>query len=235
MRIKTLPALGATVLLAAWGGGSAPAAAPAAHARTFSSTVDNPWYPLKPGTVYRYRGAEGKQPITDVLTVTRRTRRIAGVDCVVVRDKVFKSGYLAEDTTDWFAQDSQGTVWYFGEATRELDRKGHTTSTEGSWRAGVKGARQGVIMPAHPRVGDSFVQEHFKGHAEDHFKILSKRASISVPYGSYHRSALRTREWTPLEPGVIDNKYYARGIGQVEERTVKGGREFGRLVSIAHR
>ena len=201
----------------------------------FSPHVDNPWYPLRPGTVFHYRGVEGRTATRDVVAVTRRTRLILGVDCVVVRDRVYKGGRLAEDTSDWFAQDGDGTVWYFGEATRELDRHGRTISREGSWEAGVRGARPGVIMPAQPRVGASYAQEHFEGHAEDHFKILSLHKSVTVPYGHFHRRAMLTREWTPLEPGVIDHKLYVRGIGQVEERTVKGGNELGRLVRITHR
>jgi hypothetical protein len=201
----------------------------------YSAHVDNPWYPLRPGTVMRYRGVKDSRTTVDVVTVTRRTTLIAGVPCVVVRDRVYADGKLNEDTTDWFSQDGQGTVWYFGERTRELDRHGRTISTEGSWQAGVRGARPGVIMPAHPQVGDSFAQEHFPGHAEDHFKIVTKRASVSVPYRIFRGHVMLTREWTPLEPGVIDHKYYVRGIGQVEELTARGPREFGKLVSISRR
>jgi hypothetical protein len=201
----------------------------------FTTIVDNPWYPLRPGTVLRYRGVKDGKRTTNVVTVTRRTKLIAGVRCVVVSDRLFAAGKLAEETTDWFAQDRGGTVWYFGENTRELDRRGHTISTEGTWRAGVKGAREGVIMPAHPHVGDAFAQEHFPGHAEDHFKVVSLRSSVTVPYGNFRRRAMLTREWTPLEPGVIDHKYYVRGIGEVEEVTAKGPRELGKLVSISHR
>src|SRR5690349_3041961 len=121
-----------------------------------SAHVDNPYYPLKPGTVMRYAGEKDGKPTTDIVTVTRRTKLIAGVRCRVVLDKLYSRGKLIEDTQDWFAQDRGGTVWYFGERTRELDRHGRTVSTEGSWEAGVKGARQGVIMPAHPKVGDAF-------------------------------------------------------------------------------
>ena len=211
------------------------AAALAPAGSGFSHHVDNPWFPLRPGTVYRYRGHEEGAPITDVVRVTRRTKRIAGVRCTVVRDRVFRRGRLREDTADWFAQDRAGTVWYFGERTREVDRHGRTTSREGSWRAGVDGARQGIVMPAHPRVGQSFQQEHYAGHAEDHFRIASLHASVTTPYASYSGNAMRTREWNPLEPGVVDRKFYVRGIGQVKELTVKGGSEELALVSIARR
>jgi hypothetical protein len=200
-----------------------------------TANVSNPWFPLRPGTVLRYRGVEEGKKSLDVVTVTRRTKLIAGVRCRVVRDRLFEAGRPAEDTTDWYAQDRRGTVWYYGEATRELDSHGRTVSTEGSWRAGVKGARPGVIMPAHPRVGYSAAQEHFRGHAEDHFKVLRRNASVTVPYRVFDRRALLTKEWTPLEPGVIDHKYYVRGIGQVAEITVKGPNEFGKLVSISRR
>src|SRR3954451_18301532 len=172
-----------------------------------TANVTNPWFPLRPGTVYRNRGIEEGKHSLDVVTVTRRTKLIAGVRCRVVRDRLFEAGRLAEDTTDWYAQGSHGTVWDYGEATRQLDSHGRTISTEGSWRAGAKGARPGVIMPAHPRVGYSAAQEHFRGHAEDHFKVLDRKATVTVPYGSFRR-ALLTKEWTPLEPGVVDHKYY---------------------------
>jgi hypothetical protein len=149
----------------------------------------------------------------------------------VVHDNAYSRGKLSESTVDWYTQDHDGNVWYFGEDTKELDRKGRVTSREGTWRAGSRGARPGIFMPAHPSVGDSFRQEYYKGHAEDHFKVLDRSASIKVPYGSFHTSLL-TQEWTPLEPGAIDHKYYARGIGTVKEVTVKGGKEVASLVSV---
>ena len=139
-----------------------------------------------------------------------------------------------EDTIDWYAQDRQGNVWYLGEATKELDRKDKVKSREGSWQAGVNGAEAGIFMPAHPKVGQTFRQEYYKGQAEDHFQVLSLNASIHVPYIST-RHALKTREWSPLEPGVIDAKYYVRGIGTVHEATVKGGNERLELFSVKRR
>jgi hypothetical protein len=199
--------------------------------KDFGGPVDNPYFPLKPGTTYRNVGVEGGHRTVDVFAVTHRTKRILGVTNVVVADKVFSDGKLTESTFDWYTQDRRGNVWYFGEDTRELDRKGKVVSTEGSWEAGVKGARPGIFMPAKPRVGDSFRQEYYKGHAEDHFKVLDLSAPVTVPYGSF-RNTLLTREWTPLEPDIVDHKYYVRGIGQVKETTVKGPRETGELVSI---
>jgi hypothetical protein len=197
----------------------------------FTARVDNPWYPLKPGTTYVYRGVKDGEPARDVFTATHRTRRIDGVPCVVVEDRLYLSGRLEERTTEWFSQDARRNVWYFGEDTAELDRQGHVKSRSGTWRAGVDGARAGIFMFASPKVGQSARQEFYKGQAEDHFRILSLRASVQVPYVSSKR-ALLTKEWTPLEPGAIDHKYYVRGIGTVLEQTVKGGVERAALVSM---
>src|SRR5207253_5291768 len=126
---------------------------------------------------------------------------------------------LAERTTDFYAQDRRGNVWYLGEATEELAEHGRVTSREGSWLTGRDGAQPGIYMPAHPAVGSSARQEFYRGHAEDHFRVLDLNASLTTPYAS-SRHALLTREWTPLEPGAIDHKLYVRGIGTVREETV---------------
>jgi hypothetical protein len=130
-----------------------------------------------------------------------------------------------------YTQDAAGNVWYYGEATAELDGKGRVTSTEGSWQAGRDGAKPGIFMPAHPRVGQSFRQEFYKGQAEDHFQVVSLHATVNVRYTS-SKHAMLTKEWTPLEPGVIDHKFYVRGIGDVSEQTVKGPTERLALVSL---
>ncbi|MGZ4396326.1 MAG: hypothetical protein ACXVZ2_13300, partial [Gaiellaceae bacterium] len=144
-----------------------PASAAAAPPGEFVARVDNPWFPLTPGTTYFYTGVKDGHPSRVVTTVTHRTAVIAGVRCTVIDDRGYESGRLAERTTDWYAQDRLGNVWYFGESTAELDAKGRVTSTEGTWRAGVDGARAGIYMPAHPRVGQSYAQEFYKGHAQD--------------------------------------------------------------------
>jgi hypothetical protein len=204
------------------------------NAANFSAKVTNPYFPLPMGTTLRYRGSDEGDRTSEVLTVTRQTKTILGAPCVVLRDKVFVEGRLEEDTTDWYSQADDGTVWYFGEATRTLDGKGRTVSREGSWQAGVNGAKQGIFMPAHPKVGRSFRQEFYKGHAEDHFRILSLRGSATTPYRTFRGTVLVTEEWTPLEPKVRDRKYYARGLGTVKETTVKGGSEKNALVSVTH-
>jgi len=141
---------------------------------------------------------------------------------------------LEERTQDWYAQDKAGNVWYFGEATAELNPDGSVKSTEGSWQSGVNGARAGIFMPAHPRPGQSGLQEFYKGHAQDHFRVLSLTAHVHTP-GASSNAALLTMEWTPLEPGVVDHKLYIRGIGTALEQTVKGGDERNTLISVRRR
>ena len=214
------------VLLAGCGGGST-------HSSPlrFSARVTNPWYPLLPGSVYVYRGVKDGERSREVMTVTQRTRMIDGAPCVVVSDLLYLRGRLEERTTDYYTQDSQGRVWYFGEKTAELDKQGHVKSTSGSWLAGVHGAKPGIFMFTHPAPGHSARQEYYKGEAEDHFQVLRLETSVKVPFIATKR-ALLTKEWTPLEPGVIDHKYYARGIGTVLERTAKGPLERNELVSF---
>ena len=211
----------------------APGASGAIDPANFTATVDNAWFPLLPGTTFRYRGSKDGEPAVDVYTVTDRVQVIDGVPCRVVADRLFLSGKLAERTTDYYTQDLEGNVWYFGEDTAELDDNGKVLNTDGTWRAGTDGAQPGIYMEATPVVGHSFVQELYPGQAEDHFEVISVTAAATVPYGSF-RNVLRTKEWTPLEPGVIDHKEYVRGVGEVREITVKGPLEVLRLVSIKH-
>lgn len=195
----------------------------------FSAHVDNPWYPLLPGTRYLYTGVKDGKPSRDIVTVTHQTKTIDGAPCVVVHDRLYLRGRLAERTTDWYSQDALGNVWYFGEDTAELDAHGHVTSTEGAWTAGVHGARPGIYMPANPKVGKSGRQEYYKGHADDHYKVIGLFPAVTAAGA---KSVLLTQEWTPLEPGVLDHKMYARGIGTVLEQTEKGGNERNELVSV---
>jgi hypothetical protein len=213
--------------------GTAHTETPRAPQTTFVRVVDNPWFPLKPGTTFVYTGVKEGRRGRDIVTVTKRTKIIRGVRCTAVDDREYLGGRLAERTTDWYAQDARGTVWYFGEATAELDKSGRVTSREGSWQAGVDGAQPGIIMPAHPKVGQAFRQEYYKGQAEDHFSVLSTSASVLVPYtASAH--ALLTKEWTPLEPGAIDHKLYIRGVGLAKEEAIRGGDEHFELADVRH-
>jgi hypothetical protein len=215
------------VLVSAPGAAASPPFRPA----SFVARVDNPWFPLAPGTVWVYRGLEGGRPSREVVEVTHATRLIQGVRATAVRDLLYVRGRLAERTIDWYAQDRNGTVWYLGEATEELDASGHVTSREGSWLAGVDGAEPGIYMPGRPAVGATARQEYLKGHAEDHFRVVALNAKVSAPaLRSSH--ALLTEEWSPLEPGVLDRKLYVRGVGIVLDQTVKGGDERSALISV---
>jgi len=195
--------------------------------------VDNPWFPLEPGTRWTYRGVEGRAHTRDVVIATYGTRTIDGVVCRVVFDRVWTNGRLAERTHDFYAQTRRGAVWYFGERTATLDRHGHVTSREGSFLSGRDGAEAGIFMTAHPHTGPSYFQEYYPGHALDTYTVVRRNARLTVPL-VHSRHALLTKETTPLEPGVVDHKYYVRDIGSVREETVKGGREKLWLVALTH-
>ena len=197
----------------------------------FSAHVTNPWYPLRVGTTWLYAGRDGGDPVIDIVKSTRHTRMIDGVRTRVVADRLFAAGHLAERTSDYFAQDVCGNVWYFGEDTAELGPRGRVLNTEGTWHAGVDGAEPGVFMQAHPQLNRRFRQEWLAGVAEDTFAVRDRSASVTVPFGSFTH-ALRTSEFSRLEPNVLDNKYYVRGIGDVKEVAVKGPLERLRLVDV---
>lgn len=210
----------------------APSVSPAAiDPANFVAQVDNPWFPLMPGTTLTYEGTKDDEPAVDVFEITGQTKVVDGVTCLVIRDTLTLGGKLAEKTEDWYVQDRLGNVWYFGEDTAEYDEQGLVTSTEGSWQAGVAGAQPGIFMPAEPQVGQSFQQEYYAGHAEDRFVVLLLSASANVRYGSFE-NALLAAEWTPLEPEVLVEKYYAKGIGLVKEIMLTGGTEGIELVSV---
>ena len=198
---------------------------------SFSPNVTNRLFPLTPGKTLVYTGTKDGKKALDLVVATSRTRRIDGVRTRVVEDRLYLNNVLSERTSDYYAQDRCGNVWYFGEDTAELDRHGHVVSTEGSFHAGVDGAQPGVFMQAHPQLGRRFRQEWYQGQAEDVFKVIDRSAPVTVPFGSF-RHALRTEETNALEPDVLDNKYYVRGIGEVAELSVKGPRETLRLVEI---
>jgi hypothetical protein len=203
---------------------------PASH---FVRTIDNPWFPLKAGTVLTYKGEDEGTRARDVLRVTHRTKRIQGIRTTVILDRVLEKGRVVERTHDYYAQDRNGNVWYLGEDTATVRPNGKIESREGSFRAGRDGALGGIFMPAHPERGDRGWQEYLVGHAQDRFRILNRRTRVRTPAIS-SRHAMLVRETTPLEPGVVDHKIYVRGIGTVSERTVRGGNERYELVAVRH-
>ena len=149
---------------------------------------------------------------------------ILGVTCTEVHDTVTTNGVLTEDTLDWFAQDTTGNVWYFGENTHEL-ADGLISTIDGTFRGGVDGAQPGIVMKAHPAIGDFYRQEFDLGNAEDFAEVVGLSASVTVPFGSF-TNCLDTRETTPLEPDLHQHKFYAAGVGDMleteEERGTNG-------------
>jgi hypothetical protein len=200
---------------------------PAIVPTSFVAVVDNPMFPLTPGTRYEYQN--GDEHVTTIVTSDHKV--VLGVTCAVVHDTSMVNGELVEDTYDWYAQDRDGNVWYMGEDTKEFDANGHVISTEGSWEAGVDGAVPGVIMLADPQVDDAYRQEFYAGQAEDQAWIVRMGGSFTVPYGTVH-DVIRSLEWTRLEPNVVTLKVYAPGLGIIYERTLSGGKEIAALMSV---
>jgi len=204
---------------------------PTVNAADFGPRIDHPYFPLTPGTVRVFEGTRDGKPMRTEYTVTHRTRQVMGVKCVVVEDVVTSNGALVEKTEDWFAQKRDGSVWYFGENTAEYVN-GVVSSTHGTWEAGVDGAVPGVIMRAHPRVGNAYYQEFRPGEAEDRAKILTLDSAVKVPAGSYTK-VITTEDSDPLNPDKTDKKWYAPGVGVVHSvRIGSAHHESMSLVSV---
>jgi hypothetical protein len=191
--------------------------------------IDNKYFPLKPGTTMIYEGKSDGDPTRDVFVVTNDTKEIMGITTRVVHDDAFVDEEHEETTNDWFAQDDQGNVWYMGEYTTDLTTK--KNPHEGSWEAGVKGAKAGIIMEANPKVGDTYNQEFLEGVAEDKGTVLSLDEKMTVPYGTFS-NVLKTKDFSPLEPDIVENKYYAQNIGAIKALSIKGESEVESLVQI---
>jgi hypothetical protein len=221
-----------TVFLLAGCGGSDYASLPQGSepanldAADFVERIDNPYWPMAPGTrwVYREDGARV------VVTATAEKKEILGIQATVVHDVVSEDGELVEDTNDWYAQDKDGNVWYLGEETKEYE-DGKVKTTAGSWEAGIDGAEAGVIVPADPEVGLTYRQEYYKGEAEDAGEILSLDEWVGVPFGSFE-DVLMTKDFTPLDPDVLEHKFYAKGVGPVLVVGISGGSDREELISF---
>jgi hypothetical protein len=206
--------------------------APVIEPANFVAVIDNPYMPLIPGTTFVYEGNTEKGNEHNEVYVSSETKVIMGVTCVVVKDTVLVDGVLEEQTLDWYAQDKQGNVWYFGEASSEY-QNGAVVSTKGSWEAGVNGAQPGIVMEADQVVGDTYRQEYYRGEAEDWASVLSLSETAAIPTGSY-RDLLMTNEWSGLDnPPIYEHKYYAKGIGFIMTKYVEGGYEL-KLIEIRH-
>ncbi|MBI5527184.1 MAG: hypothetical protein HY897_12685 [Deltaproteobacteria bacterium] len=201
---------------------------PVIRPEDFVAGVTNQYFPLKPGTLFTYK-SEDEDNTVEVLS---ETKVVLGVTCTVVLDRVLENGDLKEETYDWYAQDKAGNVWYMGEDSKTYSG-GVLTGTEGSWEAGVDGAKPGIILEADPQPGDSYRQEYYESEAEDMGDVVSLGESVTVPAGTY-ADCLKTRDWTPLEPGVSEFKYYARGVGFVLETAPDGSGRL-ELISVAEK
>lgn len=194
----------------------------------FVAVIDNPYFPLRPGSRWVLEGSGDAEGEVDTVTVLEETRVVMGVECVVVRDEVSQDGEPVEITDDWYAQDRDGNVWYFGEETAEY-ANGEVVSTGGSWEAGVDGAQPGIIMAARPLVGVAYRQEFYAGEAEDMAVAVELDQRAEVAAGSFD-NVLVTEDWTPLEPDVRERKSYAPGVGLIAERQIAGGNSAFQLV-----
>jgi hypothetical protein len=235
--VKTkLPFLAIVAALAACGGSSTGSELPRGSEAVeldpdeLSAEIDNPYWPMTPGTRWVYREVDPDGEKRVVVTVLERTKTVDGIEARVVHDVVTEDGELVEDTYDWYAQDDDGNVWYLGEDTKEYEG-GKVVTTKGSWEAGVDGAQAGVVMPGAPEVGVEYRQEHYEGEAEDAGKVLSLDEWLEVPAGKY-RDVLMTKDWTPLEPDVLEHKFYAEGVGPVLALSLSGGGGREELVSV---
>jgi Ca2+-binding RTX toxin-like protein len=186
---------------------------PAFNPSNFVKGVTNEYFPLQPGATYIYEGDSAEGHALDRFTITHNTVKILGVECIEVRDNAYLDGELIERTRDWFAQDRDGNVWYFGEATEEIEN-GVVVSTKGTWKAGVNGALPGIIMEADPKTGDTYGQEFAPGIAEDKATVLGDEFHTNTVYGNFNE-VLKTKDFTPLEPGKFEHKFYAEGVGQI--------------------
>ncbi len=197
----------------------------------FSLVIDNPYFPLPVGRTWVYQGMRDGQSQIDRVTVTSNTKLVAeGITARVVRDVATHNGKLLEKTSDWYAQDTHGNVWYVGEDTTAYLPNGQTDKS-GSWEAGVNDAEPGIIMLANPQIPDAYRQELLIGEAEDTAWIINRGGKVTAPIGTFHH-ALRTLEFARIEPGVVDQKVYAPGIGIVTETALTGPQEVSNLIRV---
>ena len=231
--MRSIAVASAVLVLAACGGGgskSTSSSAPALPQGTkpvqldpadFSTNIDNPYWPMRPGSHWVYREVENGEAQRVDVTVTNRTKTLHGIEARVVHDRVSQHGETVEDTYDWYAQDSAGNLWYLGEDTAEYEN-GKLKTKEGSWAYGVDGAQPGVVVPASPKRGMSYREEYYAGHAEDAAAVLNIGSQVQVPFGRF-QDAMLTRNFSTIEPTVEEMKLYAKGVGPVMELLVSGG------------
>ena len=198
-----------------------PPYAPVIDPANFVAEITNPYFPMKPGTVYKYEGTRDGVARRDEMTVTHETKVIMGVTTTVVRDVASTDAEMVEKTVDWYAQDKDGNVWYFGEDTAEY-AKGKVTTTDGTWMAGVDGALPGYIMKATPTLGDAYRQEYRPSVAEDFARVVKTDATAGGPTGKY-TNVVVTEDTDLLDKAKFEHKWYAPGIGIIGTDGMVGG------------
>ena len=208
------------------GGDYAPNIDPA----SFVEVIDNPYLPYAVGSRWVYEGESDGEPERIEIEVLDDTRQVMGITATVVRDTVYVDGEMVEDTFDWFAQDAEGNVWYLGEDTREFE-DGVAVNAEGAWEAGIDGALPGIVMPAEPAVGDAFRQEYYAGEAEDMGEVLEVGVARSIAFGDFD-DVVVMKQWTPLEPEVVEEKWFAQDVGMIFEAKTAGGDGSAELVEF---
>ena len=238
--LRSLALAVAVLALAACGGGSQSSRSSSLPSGTrpvkldpadFTTKIDNPYWPISPGSHWVYREVEDGEVHRDDVTVTNRTKLLGGIEARVVHDRVSQNGETLENTDDYYAQDSKGNLWYLGEDTAEYEN-GKLKTTEGTWAYGTDGAQPGVIVPADPKQGMKYREEYYKGHAEDAAEILSVGSQVQVPFGRF-QGAVLTRNYSAIEPTVEEMKLYAKGVGPVMELLVSGGSGRTELLSFS--
>ncbi len=213
LKLLVLPVMLGILLLVGCNGGAERAYNPTINPADFVTKIDNQYYSLTPGTTFTYQSETEEGIERNEVVVTDKTRKVLGVTTIVVWDRVWLNDELIEETYDWYAQDREGNVWYFGEDSKEYDTR-KVVSTEGSWEAGVDGAKPGIIMEAHPKVGDSYKQEYYQGEAEDMADVVALGEAVTVPHGIFE-NCLKTRDWSQIDPTLNEYKYYSPEIGGV--------------------
>jgi hypothetical protein len=225
-------AAGAVVLWAPWASSATSGYEPVLDPANFTTTIDNPYLPLPVGRTLVYQGMKDGQSVVDTVTVTDQTKVVAeGITARVVTDVATHDGKVLEKTSDWYAQDKRGNVWYLGEDTAQYLPNGKV-DTSGSWEAGVHDAEPGLVMEADPQIPDAYRQEFLSGQAEDTAWIVARGGSATVAYGTV-KNVLTSLEATHLEPGAYDEKVYAPSLGIVREQALTGAPEFAELVSVS--
>jgi len=176
---------------------------PVINPADFVSEVTNKYFTLKPGKKFTYRDSAGTERIE--IVVTGETKKIMGVTTIVVRATEWKKGVLKEDTRDWYAQDKEGNVWYFGEAVDNYV-DGKLDNHSGSWEAGVDGAKPGIVMLGRPKVGEIYRQEYYREHAEDMGTVVALDKKITTSAGAF-TDCLQIKDWSKIE-WASEYKYY---------------------------